>query len=65
MQIPSDEMDRLAKDQMVQIVTEADDDDVGSVIVNSIDTDDAKFLVNTTATVTTGASDRVYSYDSD
>ena len=57
--------DNMAKDQMVQVVTEADDDDVGSVVVNSIDTDDAEFLANTTDTPTSGASDLVYSYDSD
>ena len=57
--------DDQADDQSVQVVTEADDDDVGAVVVNSIDTDDAEFLANTDATVTTGASDRVYSYDAD
>ena len=57
------------EDQSVQVVTRADDDDVGVVEVNSIDTDNAEVLARrdpaNTTTVTAGNSDRVYSYDSD
>ena len=65
MAIDPDNGAKMAKEQMVQVVSVADDDDVGSVVVNSIDTDDAEFLANTADDVNTGSSDRVYSYDSD
>ena len=57
-----------ADDQSVQVVFEADDDNVGAVVVNSVDTDDNEFLANSDATGTltdSGPSDLVFSYDAD
>ena len=48
---------------MVQVVTNANDDDVGDAVVNSIDTDDGEFLANDTVTATT--SNLLFSYDAD
>ena len=54
-----------ADDQSVQVVTRADDDDVGSVVVNALRNDHDEFLANDGATgVTEGNSNLVYSYGS-
>ena len=55
----------LADNQSVQVVTEADDDDVTIVVVNALRGDDDEFLANSVSTVVTGNSNLVYSYDAD
>ena len=57
--------DNLAGHKSVQVVTQADDDDVGVVVVNALRNDQDEFLANSVSTVATGDSDLVYSYDSD
>ena len=54
----------VADHKTVQVVTRADDDDVGAVVVNSIDKKKDEFLAHSTSTTVTGNSDLVYSYDS-
>ena len=54
-----------ADDKSVQVVTEADDDDVSPVVVNALRGDDDEFLANSDSTVATGSSNLVYSYDAD
>ncbi len=50
----------------VQVVTNADDDDVGTVEVNSIDTDNSEFLARIDLDDTdAGNSDLAYGYDAD
>ena len=65
--IPTDAEDKMAKDQTVQVLYRADDDNVGAMTVNSIDTDDAEFLANdgTDEDVAEGNSNLVFSYDAD
>ncbi|MYD91746.1 MAG: S-layer homology domain-containing protein [Caldilineaceae bacterium SB0662_bin_9] len=58
---------KQAADTTVQVVTRANDDDVGSVEVNSIDTKKSEFLARDdpeNTSVTAGNSDLVYNYDS-
>ncbi len=53
-----------ADNKSVQVVTKADDDDVGAVVVNALRNDQDEFLAHSDSTTTTGNSDLVYSYDS-
>ena len=59
--------DNMAKDQTVQVVYRADDDNVGAMTVNSIDTDDAEFLAVETPEDGDApeGSTLVFSYDAD
>ncbi len=54
----------VADHKTVQVVTRADDDDVGSVVVNSVDKKKDEFLANSDDSATSGSSDLVYRYDS-
>ena len=57
--------DNEADDQSVQVVTNANDDDVGDAVVNALRGDDDEFLANDDAELDTGASNLVFSYDAD
>ena len=57
--------EKQADDANVQVVTKADDDDVGAVVVNALRNDQDEFLAHSTSTETSGNSNLVYSYDSD